>query len=164
LAVAAPSPITWLTVTESASRQDIKRTWGSFSTRSSQAWGAQAEVGVRLMNVLTRISRQPSTVLIFSPSLLNSTSPWARAKVRTGVWDCSNQATERSPSSWQTRSIVSSDTVRWHISLSCALALSNDQLVPANDTIRRAPGVSDRLSRPAQASKGVRERPQPAHR
>src|SRR6266508_5196302 len=55
---------------------------GGSSTPSFHSLGAAGATGSRLLRTLRRISRQPSTVLIFKPSVENSTTPVAAAKDR----------------------------------------------------------------------------------
>ena len=59
-------------------------TVGRSSTRSFHSLGAAGATGSRLLITLRRISRQPSTVLIFKPSVENSTTPVAAAKTFRG--------------------------------------------------------------------------------
>jgi hypothetical protein len=60
--------------------------------------------------VLSRISRHPPVVLTVTPSVLNSATPDAWANASAGSRDSFIHRCARAPSSWQTRSIVSSET------------------------------------------------------
>src|SRR5438105_9397804 len=135
--------------------QLISFTVGLLSTRSDQSLARHGRLASRFTIAVKRISRQPPTVLTFTPSLLISGRPEAFWNALTGSGDCSIHRRAPSPSSWHTASMVSSETLKWQNSFRCELARSNDQLVPASVTNRRAPDVSERLSNPAHRSHGT---------
>src|SRR5438105_14093728 len=111
--------------------QLISFTVGLLSTRSDQSLARHGRLASRFTIAVKRISRQPPTVLTFTPSLLISGRPEAFWNALTGSGDCSIHRRAPSPSSWHTASIVSSEPLRWQHTFRCELARSTAQIVHA---------------------------------
>ena len=111
---------------------------------------------MRLLITERRISRQPPTVLIFSPSVENSISPWALSKAICGWGLWFIHCWTALPSSSQTRRTRSLLTCKPDNSARCCDASSKELRLPASTIIRRAWGVTRCVPlTPAQVSQGV---------
>ena len=131
------------------------RAAGAGSTRSAQFSGPAGSPDSRLSSTLSRISHHPPVVFTFTPSVLNSHSPAALASALPGASSDRTQRPARSPSSSHTARMVSLLTLMRHSSRSLFEACSNDQLLPATASTRRACSLTIRRPSPAHASSGV---------